>query len=69
MRYFMRFFIKSLPLSIGMILTLLALSFLVKFVENGAYLSDIDNRDMWAFIFFAIAGLPTLLIGVNYLAE
>ena len=65
----MRFFLKSFPLTIGVILTLLALSFLVQFVENGAYLSDIEDEDIWAFIFFAVVGVPTLLFGVNKLAE
>ncbi|MFZ2169921.1 MAG: hypothetical protein WAW61_09835 [Methylococcaceae bacterium] len=69
MRNFVQFFIKSIPLIIGLILTLFALSFLVQFVEGGADLSNFGNEDIWGFIFFAVAGVPTLLFGVNKLAE
>lgn len=69
MKNFAQFFIKSIPLTIGLILTLFALSFLVQFVERGAHLSDIDNEDIWGFIFFAVAGVPTLLYGVNKLSD
>jgi len=68
MRDFAQFFLKSIPLTIGLILTLFALSFLVQFVESGAWLSEADE-DVWAFIFFAVVGVPTLLFGINKLAE
>ena len=69
MRNFFQFFSKSIPLTIGLILTLFALSFLIQFVENGAFLSDIDSKDIWGFIIFAMVGVPTLLYGVNKLAD
>lgn len=69
MKNFFQFFIRSIPLTIGLILTLFALGFLVQFVERGAYLSNFGNEDIWGFIFFAAVGVPTLLFGVNKLAE
>ena len=69
MKNFFQFFIRSIPLTIGLILTLFALGFLVQFVESGAYLSNFGNEDIWGFIFFAAVGVPTLLFGVNKQAE
>jgi len=69
MKNFAQFFIRSIPLVVGLIITLFALGFLASFVEDGANLSDFDNEDIWGFIFFAFVGVPTLLYGVNKLAE
>ena len=69
MTSFAHFFLKSIPFAVGLILTLFALSFLVQFVEQGAYLSEWDNEDVWGFVFFALIGVPVLLFGINKLAE
>jgi hypothetical protein len=49
------FFIKTLPFALGVVLVLTSLAFLV----------DFENEDFWAFVFFAIIGIPTLLYGIN----
>lgn len=68
MKNFIQFFRKSTPLTIGVILVLFSLGFLVQLVENGELFSA-DSNDIWGFIFFAMIGVPTLLFGVNKLAE
>ena len=53
------FFIKTLPFTIGVVLVLTALAFLI----------DIESEDFWLFVFFTIIGIPTLLYGIEKMSE
>ena len=58
MKEFFSLFIKTLPFTIGIILTLISLTFLIEF-------SDFEDEEFWSFVFFAAIGIPTLLYGIN----
>lgn len=54
------FFIKTLPFTLGVVLILTSLAFLVQVLDY----VDFDEN-FFAFVFFAIIGIPTLLYGIN----
>ena len=58
MKTFYNFFIKTLPFTIGVILILISLTFLVDF-------SYFEDEEFLGFIFFAAIGIPTLLFGID----
>ena len=64
MKEYFQFFVKALPLTIGVALTLTALCFMVEFYSRGI---DFEDEEFWAFCFFFVVGFPTLLWGVNHL--
>lgn len=66
MKELFSFFTKSLPLTIGIALTLTGLCFLVKFYHHGLHIS---NDEFGGFIFYFIIGFPTLLWGVQHLSK
>lgn len=68
MKELLNFFVKALPLSLGLILSLTALSFLIGFTD-GARLSDIGEEDFVTFLILAIVGIPTLLFGIKKLSS
>ena len=59
MKSFIRLFLKTLPFTIGVILILTSLAFLT---DQYRYFED---ERFWAFVFFAVIGIPTLLFGIN----
>ncbi len=59
MKSLLFFFVKTLPFTLGVILVLTSLAFLV----------EIESEDFWAFVFFAIIGIPTLLYGIKKAAN
>lgn len=61
------FFIRALPLTLGLILSLTALSFLVSFTDT-AELSEIAEEDFLSFVVLAFIGIPTLLFGIDKLS-
>lgn len=67
MKELLSFFVKALPLSLGLILSLTALSFLIGFTD-GAHLSNIGEDDFVTFLVLAIVGIPTLLFGIKKLS-
>lgn len=68
MKELLSFFVKALPLSLGLILSLTALSFLVGFTDS-ARLSDIGEEDFVTYLVLAIVGIPTLLFGIKKLSS
>lgn len=68
MKELLGFFIKSIPMALGLILSLTALSFLVNFTDN-AHLSSIGEEDFVTFAALAIVGIPTLLFGIRKLSS
>ena len=66
MKSFIKYFFNALPLTLGMILTLLALSFLVKFYDYGL---DFEEPEFWIFGGLFILGFPLLIWGTNRLAD
>jgi hypothetical protein len=55
MKSLLSFFVKTLPFTLGVIFVLTSLAFLV----------ELESEDFWAFVFFAIIGIPMLLYGIN----
>lgn len=68
MKNFMSFFLRALPLSLGLILCLTALSFLVSFT-GAEQLTDIAEEGFLTFVVLSIAGIPTLLFGIIKLSN
>ena len=66
MKSFFRFWLKAIPFTIGMALSLIALCFLVEFYDRGL---DFDEEYLWLFAAFFLTGFPTLIYGMNRLAE
>lgn len=75
MKNFARFFAKSLPFVAGIICTLTALAFLVSLLvelsSHPKYFSKsiLDQEKFWAFVTFAVIGLPLILFGINRLSS
>lgn len=65
MKSLLLFFIKVIPFTIGVILTLTSLAFLVEFTDQRLNFGDLGNEEFWSFVFFAIIGIPILLFGIN----
>lgn len=66
MRDFISFFLKTIPLSVGIILSLTALYFLVEFFDRGL---DFEDSEFWSFLALFLVGFPLLLWGVQSLSE
>ena len=65
MKQFFTLFIKALPFTIGVILILISLAFLVDFTEQSLDLEDLGDQEFLAFIIFSLVGIPMLLFGIN----
>ena len=59
---FIKFFVRSVPLLVGMILTLISLTYLVSFVNYG---QEYDEPYFWIFVILFVLGFPLLLWGTN----
>jgi hypothetical protein len=68
MKNYIKFTVKSLPLVFGLILTLISLAFLVEFATD-IYVEKFQETEFTFFVVFAVIGFPTLLYGINYLAN
>ncbi len=68
MKELISFVIKALPFTVGLILSLTALSFLVGFTDS-ARLSKMGDDDFIAFVVLSIVGFPTLLFGMKQLSK
>jgi len=66
MKYFFRYILRSLPLTVGIILSIIALCFLVQFYDRGL---DFEAEEFWAFSIFFIIGFPLLVWGIDYLSR
>ena len=66
MKLFLRFWLKSMPFTLGMALSLISLCFLVRFYDYGL---DFDEEYIWLFIAFFLTGFPTLIHGINKLSN
>lgn len=64
MKHFFKSLLRSLPLAIGLILTLTALAFLVGFANSLSF----KESEFTMFVVFSILGIPTLLFGIERLA-
>lgn len=64
MQEFIRYWIRALPFTAGMALSLIALCFLVEFYDRGL---DFEDGEIWAFVFFFAIGYPMLLFGIQKL--
>jgi hypothetical protein len=68
MKDLLKYFVKAIPLSLGLILSLTALSFLVAFTD-GAELSELGESNFLSFLVLALLGIPTLLFGIERLSR
>lgn len=63
MKDYFHFFKRTLPITLGMIFTLISLCFLVKFYDYGFHFED--DVEYVYFIIFFIIGFPMLMFGIN----
>jgi hypothetical protein len=68
MKSFAQFFVRSLPLVAGIILTLIALAFLVEFTDSASF-DRLEDEEFWGFVLFSIGGLPLTLFGISLLSN
>lgn len=68
MRELLRFSVRALPLTLGLVLVLTALSFLVGFAD-GAHPSKFAEEDFVTFVLLSIVGIPMLLFGIKKLSN
>ncbi|MBW2165937.1 MAG: hypothetical protein JRG74_07520 [Deltaproteobacteria bacterium] len=66
MKEFFRFFVTAIPFTVGMLLSLIALCFLLKFYDRGL---DFDNEEFWGFVIFFVVGFPSMIFGINKLSK
>ena len=65
MKSFLTFFIKLLPFTVGVVLTLTSLAYLADFTDQSLDFGDLVDEEFLAFVFFAVIGVPMLLFGIN----
>ena len=65
MKRALSFLIKTLPFALGVVLVLTSLAFLVEFTDQRLHIGDLEDEEFWAFVFFAMIGVPTLLYGIK----
>ena len=68
MKELVHFFLKALPFTAGLILSLTALSFLINFTDS-ARLSNMEEEDFITFVLLCILGIPMLLFGIKKLSN
>lgn len=68
MKNFLTFALRSFPLVIGLILTLVGLSFLIGFATDIS-VQKFEENDFTLFVVFMIIGIPTVLFGIERLAS
>ena len=59
------FFIRTLPFTLGIILVLTSLAFMVEAITYGFYIEALGYEEFWMFFLFALIGVPTLLYGIS----
>lgn len=62
MKSFFQFMLKMLPFTLGIILTLMALHFLVDCDHD---LDLLEENAFWSFVVFAVIGIPLLIFGIK----
>ena len=65
MKEFFRFFVTAIPFTVGMLLSLIALCFLLKFYDGGLH----NSNAFWGFVIFFVVGFPSMIFGINKLSE
>lgn len=60
----LRMFLRSFPLAVGIVFTLIALTFLVN-----AGRIDVDDNEFWGFVFCGLIGIPTIFVGIHVVCE
>ena len=68
MKEFFRFFVTAIPFTVGMLLSLIALCFLLKFYDRGFDLQS-HSYAFWCFVIFFVVGFPSMIFGINKLSE
>ena len=63
MKKLVYFFLKALPFTAGLILSLTAISFLVNFTDN------MEEEGFIIFVLLCILGIPMLLFGIKMLSN
>lgn len=66
MKMFFLFCLHSLPMVIGIILSLTSLAFLVEFTSNPS-LDYLMDEEFLGFLLFALIGFPLMFFGINRL--
>lgn len=66
MKDFFRFFVSAIPFTVGMLLSLIGLCFLVEFYDEGLYFGGGGFR---SFVIFFLVGFPSVIFGVNKLSK
>ncbi|MEJ2061018.1 MAG: hypothetical protein P8Y64_11130 [Gammaproteobacteria bacterium] len=66
MKAFFLLWWRSLPFTVGMAASLIALCFLVRFYDYGL---ELDSEYIWLFMLFFLVGFPTLIFGIKKLSH
>ena len=66
MKVLYKFWVRSLPFTIGIGMVLVAMCFLVEFYDNRLQL---DDEEFWTFVFFFAIGMPLMLFGIDKLSN
>lgn len=65
MKDFFYFFLRAIPFTIGLILCLISLTYLVQFTSH----SYSAEETLYMFIGLAAVGIPTILFGISRLSS
>jgi hypothetical protein len=60
----LQIFFRSLPLAVGILLTLVSFMFII---ELGRI--DFGREKFWGFVFFGLLGIPTIFLGLGILCR
>jgi hypothetical protein len=64
MRWAMKLFIIGIPLSVGILLTIISFVFIIEL----GYI-DFEEKEFWGFVFFGILGIPSIFVGLGILCR
>ena len=65
MKSLLRYWVRSLPFTIGVAAILIAMCFLVSFYQRGL---DFEE-EFWTFVVFSLVGMPLMLFGIEKLSK
>ncbi|NVK55883.1 MAG: hypothetical protein HWE26_09720 [Alteromonadaceae bacterium] len=66
MKSVISFWLKALPFTLGVALSLISFCFLIQFYDRGLYF---DEEYIWFFMIFFLIGFPTLIHGIDKLSK
>lgn len=64
MKSMLKLFIRSMPLAVGILLTLVSFVFIIEL----GYV-NFEREEFWGFVVFGLLGIPSIFVGLSILCQ